>query len=124
MTEPYIGPIQHVESQTVECWCRHCVWWKERTEAAMRAAYDAEKARADKAEAALDTAIGRAADIMKERNAARADAKALAEALGMTECLSPMGEEGTGMLCARCAALAAHEALTGGDADGLRRGGG
>jgi len=25
-----IGPIEHVESQTVECWCRHCVWWKER----------------------------------------------------------------------------------------------
>jgi hypothetical protein len=28
MTDVYIGPIEHMESQTVECWCRHCEWWK------------------------------------------------------------------------------------------------
>jgi hypothetical protein len=59
----------------------------------------------------VDGLTGPQADaIVAALNAARALADELAEALGMTACINPMGEEATGVPCARCAALAKWEA--------------
>lgn len=71
-------------------------------------------ARANKAEAALADKTTAYRELMEDSLAtierARALADELAGALGMTACINPMGEEATGTLCARCAALAKWEA--------------